>query len=157
MLITSLANAGYFRPIDIKHPQTSLGVFSDLKSHSDTGANLALITHSTADGCIIPNFCIPWTPLAIGGSFGKELGGPSITLGASANLLPGVEAGMLAIINKIFPADTDLVTIKTVLKPSIAGSPDVAFAVGPHLSLVFYDGLNSRLIFTIFSGAAWKF
>jgi hypothetical protein len=157
VFLAGQARAGYFRGLDLNHPQTSMGTFSDLRGNSDAGGNLALITHSRADGCIIKGFCIDWTPLAIGGTLGNNLGGASLGLGASANLLPATEALLLTGINALFPAADRAVAIKKLLSPSIGGSPDISIAIGPHWSYVFTDGLKGKGIVTLFSGAAWKF
>ena len=154
---SGVAGAGYFKAIDAAHPQTSMGAFSDLKGHADAGGSLALITHSTKDGCIIPGVCLDWTPLAIGGTLGKNLGGASIALGTSANLLPAVEQGLLAIIKGVFPSDDSAVVLKKMLLPSVSGNPDIAVAIGPQWSYVLNNGIKGKGIVTLFYGAAWKF
>jgi len=156
MAVSGVAHAGYFRGLDLNHPQTSLGTFSDFKSHSDAGGSLALITHSPADGCIIPGFCINWTPLAIGGAIGNNLGGASIGVGPSANLLPAAENIILIGVNALFPAADKAMALKKLLKPSVSGNPDISVAAGPCWSLVFVDGLHSKGMWTFFTGAAWK-
>lgn len=151
------AQAGYFRRMDIKHPQTSAGAFFDLQGHSDAGVSLALITHNTVDGCIIPGVCLDWTPLAIGGTLGRSLGGPSIAIGTSANMLPVLEKGLLQVVNAVFPLPSSCVVLKKMLSPSVAGAPDISIAIGPHWSYVLTNGLQGKGMVTLFSGAAWKF
>lgn len=140
----------YFKPIDISHPQITTGVFSDLKGHSDAGSSLALILHTPTDG-------IDWTPLAIGGTLGAGLGGPSVAMGMSANLLPEVKAAARNILTILFPAPDKFANIKTILEPAVSGTPDITMAMGPHYSLVFIDGLKTKAMFTWFIGGAWKF
>ena len=157
MLLAANVDAGYFRGLDLNHPQTSLGTFSDLRGHSDAGGNLALITHSKVDGCIVKSFCIDWVPLAIGGTLGNNLGGASLALGTSANLLPATETLLLIGIDALFPSADSAVAIKKLLSPSVGGSPDISIAVAVHWSYVFVDGLKGKGMATLFSGASWKF
>lgn len=92
----------YFRPIDPNHPQVGAGFLISPKDPIKTMAvsDLALITHSTKDGTIIPDnwqSLIPpesWVPLQIGlgGSF---TGSATIAPGMSANLAPIVAANLL--------------------------------------------------------------
>lgn len=92
----------YFRLIDPAHPQIGAGLLISPKAPLETVAvtDLALITHSTADGTIIPESwrsVLPpesWVPLQVGfgGSFAGEA---TIAPGTSANLSPVIAAMLL--------------------------------------------------------------
>lgn len=103
VLLSMSASANpYFRPIDPNHPQVGAGFLISPKDPIKTMAvsDLALITHSTKDGTIIPDSwqgIIPpesWVPLQVGlgGSFS---GSATIAPGASANLAPIIAANLL--------------------------------------------------------------
>ena len=92
----------YFRPLDPAHIQQSLGMLYDPSGVNNSAGvtDIALITHSTKDGSIIPESwqgILPpenWSPLSIG--FGGSLRGDAIVgLGASINVAP--QLGALAL------------------------------------------------------------
>ncbi len=102
MLFAAPAFAGpYFRPIDPHHLQYGAGFLISPRTPQKTAGvtDIALITHSSTDGSIIPDawqgYLPPesWTPLqvGVGGSF---TGDALIGLGTSANIAP-VVAGVL--------------------------------------------------------------
>lgn len=87
----------YFRLINPSHPQVGAGFLISPKSPLDTTAitDIALVTHSIADGTIIPESWrsvfppVAWTPLQLG--FGGSLKGDAIIApGTSANIAPAV-------------------------------------------------------------------
>lgn len=103
MLLASSAQASpYFRLIDPTHPRFGAGFLVSPKVPTETMAitDLALITHSTEDGTIVPEswqtFIPPesWTPLQLGfgGSFNGTL---TIAPGMSANVAPILAALLL--------------------------------------------------------------
>ena len=148
MLLGGVANAGEFKLIDVHNPSIVTGVFDDLKGHKDAGASLALITNTG-----IPNF----TPLAIGGSLGASLGGPSVSIGMSVNLLPSIKAGALSVLNAIWPNPNKFSNVKTIFWPSVPSSTDIVMSCGPHWSFVFVDGIKTKGMLTLFYGAEWHF
>ena len=139
------AQASGFALIDAKHPQIITGVFTDLKGHSDGGASLALVTHSE------------WVPVAIGGSLGRGLGGPSVALGTSVNVLPVIQAAAWIGIDALFPGSEKFANLKSLIYPADTSAPDIKMSFGPHFSYVFNDGLKGKGMITLFYGAAWKF
>jgi hypothetical protein len=148
-LTAPAADAASFKLLDPGNPQMVAGVYNDLRGHQDGGGALALITQKSG--------AIDWTPLVIGGTLGQGLGGPSVALGTTANLLPDVKAGLLAGVRALWPDPVKFANIKAVLAPPAPGTPDAVMSIGPNVSYVFYDGLKGRLTFTLFVGAAWKF
>jgi len=94
--------APYFRPINFSHPEISAGFAIAPKDlESTTGiTDLALITHSSKDGTIIPEALqkyvppISWAPLTIGfgGSFRQEV---VLDIGTSANVSPALASLLL--------------------------------------------------------------
>ena len=140
------AVAGGFKLINPAHPQIATGVFSDFKGRTDAGGALALVTYAPAE----------WVPLSIGGTLGSGLGGPSVGLGTSFNFLPTTKAAVLAILNDI-TKDGQYTNLKDVFKPAIVGTSDIKMSFGPAYSLVFYNGLKSRGVWLLFTGAEWKF
>jgi hypothetical protein len=140
------AHASGFKLIDPAHPSIATGIFSDCKGHSDGGGALALVTYSPAE----------WVPVSVGGSFGKGLGGASIGLGSSINLLPATKSAFLIILDDI-TTNNQFTNLKDALKPASAGTTDIKMAIGPAYSLVFYDGLKSRGMWLLFTGCEWKF
>ena len=143
-----VARAGTFKLIDINHPAVVTGVFSDLRGHSDAGISLAIVTHTG-----IPNF----VPVAIGGSLGHSLGGPSLAIGMSLNLLPDVKAGILEIINAVYSDPAKFQNLKGILAPPVSGTPDFSISCGSHWSYVLDNGIHGRGMLTLFYGAKWVF
>lgn len=98
LMVASSSYAGpYFRLIDPAHPQVGAGFLISPKNPLDTTAvsDVALVTHSVADGTIIPESWrgifppVAWTPLQVG--FGGSLrGDATIAPGTSANIAPAV-------------------------------------------------------------------
>lgn len=60
----------YFRLIDPAHPHPVVGALVDPSDPGQSQATtlLPIVTHKPADGCLIPNLCETWSPLAIGGA-----------------------------------------------------------------------------------------
>jgi len=87
------AAASYFRPIDIHRPQMAAVTLLNVSDRALYGSlvDVALITHSTVDGTIIPAFLreyVPpaaWTPLQLG--VGGSLSGNMLMhIGSSYNI-----------------------------------------------------------------------
>ena len=147
-LAAGMANAGEFALMQPAHPIVATGIFSDFKSHSDAGAAVALVTSKTIS---------EWTPVDLGGSLGRALGGPSLSVGSTVNLLPEIKQGLFSAVSALYP-DPDMFTnIKEIFSPPNGGTPDVNMIMGPHFSYVFYKGLKGRGCITIFSAAKWSF
>jgi len=166
MLLPSLSLASpYFRMINPKHPQVAAGALFDPAGLGKTQAvtSLALVTHSTKDGSIIPEKLQPyfppesWTPLQIGG--GGNGGEYVATIGASANFLPIAQKWALHGIEKISKPES-LTGLKEALVPaagsfSLAAGP--AFAFVPIRGGVMLPVSEWKGLFRWYGGAAWKF
>lgn len=137
LLTTSCANAAwtYFRPIDPHHMIVGAGFLVAPHDPLNTTAvtDLALITHSTADGTIIPESwqsIIPpesWVPLQVGfgGSFS---GAATLSLGASANVAPVLAATLFRAVDK----NSNGLAVAT--KTALAGSPQGGIRLGLALA-----------------------
>ena len=141
----AIANAGGFALFDPAHPEIVTGAFTDLKGHTDAGVSLGLITYSE------------WCPLAIGGSLGRSLGGPSVAIGTSVNLLPVIQAAAWLGIDALWPDSEKFKNLKALIYPAETGTPDIKMSFGPHFIYVFNDGLHGKGMWTLFYGAAWHF
>jgi len=144
-----VANAKYFRLIDVKHPQINAGT-SIGNDFTRATTMVALVTHSPLDGYIlIPG--VDWTPLAVGGGF-KE-GNFHLAAGPSFNLLPVIKSGLAAIVNGV--TDPDKYTnLKSLLAPVPAGGADITGALGINVE---YDFRAGALTTPYFLGVKWKF
>lgn len=143
LLSATIVNAGpYFRPLDPHHLQYGAGFLVSPKNPLDTTAmmDLALITHSTADGTIVPDnwqsFIPPesWVPLqaGFGGSF---QGAATVSLGASTNMAPIMAATLFRAVDK------NSSQFAQATKTALAGSPKGGFRLGLALAgLATKDG-----------------
>jgi len=155
----------YFRPLDISHPQVSAGaIFSAQGIQQSVGVtDLALITHSTADGSIIPaslqKWIAPedWVPLQIGAG-GSFSGSAIINVGASVNVAPQIASLAIEGLGKSSSA-----TAKALEAALSSPQSGFSFAFGP--SWYLYPVENGTALapskmqgkFGLFVGAAWKF
>ena len=153
------ANAGYFKLIDVKHPQVNIGESLTMTDAKPT-TMLAIITHSRADGYwLIPG--VDWTPFAVGG--GLMGGKVHISCGPSWNALPVMQAGLLGIVNALTPADK-YQNLKGLLQRAVDNKGDIAGSLGLNLERNFPVRIDVRKIqplkgwiVPIFAGASWKF
>ena len=134
-----------FKFIDLQHPQVITGVFTDMKGNSDGGVALAIVTYSN------------WCPVAIGGSMGRSLGGPSIAIGTSMNLLPSMQVIARTLLDVLYPDPVKFQNLKSIVTPPIPGKPDVSMSFGPHWSYVLNHGTKGKGMVTWFYGASWAF
>lgn len=129
----------YFRLIDPSHPIVSAGVLFDPKDIMNTGVitNIALVTHSTRDGTIVPDkyqgILAPedWVPVQVGG--GYAAGNGVISAGTSVNLAPAVASALLRKVNA--SSSPILQGAKQALSCgySTASGSNIGFAFGPTL------------------------
>lgn len=104
--LNSSSYAGYFRLMDISNVQQSASVLFDYHNLSNSGGmtDFALITHSTADGTIVPagwqQYLPPedWSPLAIGIG-GSVHGNLALDGNMSFNLAPQLANAILGNVN----------------------------------------------------------
>lgn len=89
----------YFRLIDLKHPVISAGFLISPKALDKTAGvtDVALVTHSSEDGTILPEFVlkymppVDWVPLAVGGG-GDLRSNAVMDVGTSLNVSPAMAA-----------------------------------------------------------------
>ena len=139
--------AAQMQVINPLHPIIVTGVFSDMRGHSDGGSALALLTMPQYD----------FVPLAIGSTIGQGLGGPSVALGMGFNLLPDIKFMGLFFVNCLWPQPEKFSNLKGMLAPPEDGKVDVVMSLGPNYNLVFFDGLRTKGLVTLFYGAKWQF
>jgi hypothetical protein len=145
LIASMVGNIKAVQFMDLNHPQVVTGIYDDTKGHSDGGAALALVTHGN------------WCPLAIGGSLGNGLGGPSLGLGTSLNLLPAMQVLAGGILEILYPAPEKFSNLKVILSAPATGTPDISMSFGPHWLYVLNDGFKGKGMLVLFYGAAWKF
>lgn len=137
----------YFRPLDPSHPQPVAGALLDPSRLGDTSAAslLPLVTHSPADGCLLPTVvCEDWTPLAVGAAM--NAGKLTFDVAPLANVLPWMQSAALAII----PAKYD--AARRFFAPGPSGP--VTFSAGPVWE---YSQRDDRGRFKVFTGLALHF
>ncbi|MFA5936698.1 MAG: hypothetical protein WC822_02355 [Candidatus Paceibacterota bacterium] len=162
LFVPSLAVATpYFRLLDPAHPHVSAGIFLDpTSSVVDYGSMIAIVTHSPADGTLIPSVPMHWTPLAIGGGYGNGKG--IIAFGPSFNAAPLVKAFILRGVSLI-TEDDNYASFKELLAPKIDGGPDITVAYGYACVInaveggVFVPIDKYRAQSRFYAGAAWNF
>lgn len=156
LLAAGSANAQpYFRPIDLAHPRISAGAYVDpiTPGQSAVGSALALVTHSTKDGCLLPTIvCEDWTPMAVG--FSVNGGHALFGIGPSFNLAPLVKSALLSAVNAVTAEDT-YKGLKSSLGSEPITGPDVTMSFGP--AWVISPTENYKGYFRIFAGGAWRF
>ena len=155
LLVPSLAQAVYFRPIDLSHPQLNAGAYVDVGNLNNTAfvTAIAIITHSVRDGCALPTIvCEDWTPLAVG--FSANSGKVLLGFGPSVNLAPIVKAGLFSLLTA--STDEDNYTgLKNSLSSVPLKGPDITMSFGP--AFVLSPAENWSGYFRMFAGGAWKF
>jgi len=133
LLVAVPSHAAYFRVLGFGAPvQQSLSTLLDPFGLKDSAAvtDLALITHSTADGTIMPafcqaNWCPPesWSPLAIGA--GADLkGNKVINVDTTVNLAPQLAT---LILNKVGAGSPSWLQ---VVKSGLAGTSAARVRIG---------------------------
>lgn len=136
----------YFRLLDVSHPQPIVGALLDPKDLNNSAAAtlLPLVTHSPTDGCLIPQVCEDWTPLAVGGSM--NAGKFTLDVGPVFNVLPWVQGAALALTPSSW----------TGLKSIFYSNPvsPVTFSAGPVWE---YEQLTNKGYVKVFSGLALHF
>ncbi len=104
------SEAAYFRLLDPRHIQQSAAMLYDPAGldNSMGVTDIAIITHSTLDGSIVPErlqgYLPPedWSPLALG--FGGSLRGDAVvSAGASVNIAPQIGAMLLKAVDSNSP------------------------------------------------------
>ncbi len=153
----------YFRLIDPARPQKVVGAFIDPLDLGDTsaGSAVALVTHATEDGCILPSvICEDWSPAVAGLSY--NAGRFQFNIGPAMNMTPLVKRALLGGLNLVTASPT-LAGVKSLLGSEPISGPDISFSFGPALNVAPIERgiilpLNQwRGKFRIFAGAAFKF
>jgi hypothetical protein len=152
---SSVQATPYLRLIDPTHPIVISGAFIDPINPGQTsaGSALALVTHSTRDGCMLPTIvCEDWVPLSAG--FSANGGNAWLSLGPSMNLAPLMKAMALRGVN-VLTKDGDYQGLKSSLGSVPIGGPDVTISFGPAWVVSPKENWKGR--FRIFAGAGWRF
>ena len=151
-MVLSAQATPYFRLLDISNPQISMGIFHDLANgNSPAGASLALITHSPADGCLIPGVCTSWTPLSVGATTDRN----SLGIGTSANILP-IMRTLTSFALDLFTPVGAFTNLKGFFADPKTGKPDIIFAAGPQ-AMGHLCGKDICVRFPVFFGTQWNF
>ena len=155
----------YFRPVGSGNWNVGDGVSFSAKSLAQTQnvTMLALITHSTKDGSILPQSMVDagwadaWTPLSVG--FAEGNGTTAARFGCSANLSPTATALIKKIIYQASPYYAGKYQALITAMPE-----NLTFAFGPGLGLDVIQGghfapinhwTNDPIRYDFL--AAWKF
>lgn len=163
LMVLSASNAlanPYFRPLDVKDVHRVAGAFIDPRDLDNTSAGgaVALVTHSTTDGCLLPSVvCEDWSPLMAGGSV--HGGRFEFDMGPAWNLTPFAKIGLLHLLNTLTPSET-LSGVKSILGSQPITGPDISFSFGPAIGVA--PVVNGVIIplsqwhgkFLIFAGSA---
>lgn len=148
LFVASVAGAKpYFRLVNPSHPQMVAGALLDPQSlgNSEAASLLPIVTHSTADGCLLPSIvCEDWSPLAIGASM--NAGKITFDVAPLANVLPWFQSAALAVIPDKFA------NVRNVLAPTPGNA--VTFSAGPVFQ---YRQANNHGYLRIFTGLALHF
>lgn len=156
ILLASTAQAApYFRLLDLAKPQVSAGALVDPENsgNSSAASMLAVVSHSTRDGCLLPSVvCEDWTLLAVGVSAnsGKTL----LALGPSINVAPLAKALLLRGLNAVSAPET-LPGVKESLGSVPLDRSDISVAFGP--TWVLSPTENWKGAIRIFAGGSWRF
>lgn len=132
------AAAPYFRLIDPAKPVRVAGAYVDPSSPGQTsyGTAVALVTHATADGCLMPTIvCEDWSPAMAG--FSYNAGRFQFNIGPAINLAPIAKAALLRALGVVTRED-QLVGLKSTLgsEPIVRGaSGDLRVSFGPALNV----------------------
>ena len=160
--LSASANAApYFRLMDPAHPVKVVGAFIDPASPENTSAGtaVALITHSTKDGCFLPSVvCEDWSPLMAG--LAVNAGRVQFSVGPAINLAPVAKAGLLGALN-VLTAQDSLPVVKSLLGSGPSEGVSVSFgpalAVSPVSHGVIIPLSEWQGKFRLFAGAELKF
>lgn len=122
----------YFRMANPQNGQTKkfFGASIDPLSPGKSSAisELALITHSKADGCFLPSVvCEDWSPLAIGPSY--NAGKFAVVFGPVANLAPVVKTGIRMLAQSL-PSSANQQAVVDALSSQ---DDSIVMAFGPQL------------------------
>jgi hypothetical protein len=149
------AQGPYFRPLDPLSPRLIAGAYLDAEDagRSEAGTALALLTHSTEDGCLVPRLvCTDWTPLAAGvlSNGGKV----KFAFGPAFNLAPVLKGLALKGLNAV-SKDDSFRNLKSTLGSQPITGPDATISVGP--AWVVAPTENFKGYFRVFLGGELRF
>ena len=134
--------ASDFSFIDVKQPQVSAGKFYSLDGGSDGGWLLSIILHKNIpQENMLSALITGWTPLEAGMSLGRGLGGPSVSVGTSLNLMPLAQTGLLKFLDSITSPDS-LSGLKSDLK---INSDNAVNLVGGFNYAMIYNSDNKTV------------
>lgn len=145
----------YMRPLDLRAPRLIAGGYFDVErvGESQAGTALALFTHATEDGCLLPSVvCMDWTPLAAGVL--AKPGDVKFAFGPVFNAAPVLKAGLLrglAFVTK----DDALPGLKRALGSEPLDGPGASVSIGP--AWVVAPAENFKGYFRVFLGGELRF
>ncbi|MBS3927815.1 MAG: hypothetical protein KGZ65_04405 [Sphingomonadales bacterium] len=157
MLAVALPAAAnpYLRPIDLSRPHFIAGGYLDVEEvgSSEGGTAVALLTHSTEDGCGLPSIvCTDWTPLAVGGLFNG--GSIKVAVGPVFNVAPIAKSLLLKGLQAV-TAEGSFGNLKQSLGSVALSGNDVTVSMGPAWVLAPQD--NFKGYFRVFVGGELRF
>jgi hypothetical protein len=147
--------APYFRVLDLSRPQISAGAFIDPTDpgNSSVGSMLAVVSHSTRDGCLLPSVtCEDWVPLSVG--FAEKNGKAIFAVGPSINLAPLAKSLLLRGFNAVTESGS-YAGVKASLGSERLDRQDISVSFGPAWAVAPLE--NWKGYVRMFMGAAWKF
>lgn len=150
----SVAAAPYFRTLDLSHPYLTAGALVDPIDPARTtiGTDLAIVTHTPGDGCILKVYCEDWSPFMLGGSVGA--GNVYFDLGPSVNIATLIKQPLYALLTKATPP-SKYIAVKSLLAPPLDGTDGLTVSIGPRWMVRPLDKWAGR--FVLFAGAAIRF
>lgn len=156
----------YFRLVGPQNYNIDAGDVWGFSNGNQYGvSDLALVTHSTKDGSIIPQswqkYIVPedWVPLQVGGG-GSFTGNAVINVGSSVNLAPQVFTPLFDAVGSSSPWVKNL---KSILTEGYSKSNGLSIAAGPTWYLLPVENGTLEPVskwqghFGWFTGANWKF
>lgn len=159
------ANAApYFRVIDPNKPYKIVGAYVDPGNPGNTsfGTAIALVTHSTRDGCLFPKIvCEDWSPLMVGPSY--NAGRFQVNIGPAVNLAP-IARNLIVILGDKTLSEQNASGLRSALtsvplkrgaQASISFGPALNFAPIQHGIVLPLNQWQGR--FRLFAGAALEF
>jgi hypothetical protein len=145
--------AGYFQPINIAHPLTSIGFVNDFHGGMAPGAVVTIINHAPVATDLLGAVIEGWSPLTLGGTSGQGLGGPSVSLGTGFNVVPAALATGVVVLDSLIGV-SPAAALATPLDP---GHSTVTLFVGPQVSWVWHSLQHSVVEITLFIGPKIQF
>jgi hypothetical protein len=153
-LVMNCSAGNYFKTIDFSHPITSVGVINDFHGHYDGAGVVSIFYHQPDTTDMLAKLIDGWTPLTLGGSAGRGLGGPAILVGSGFNLLPLGQGLIKALISSLDSGNASQISLGN---PAGDETPSAEIFIGPQEAWIFNSLTKSRLAATFFISTTIKF